>query len=902
MNRRDFVSAILASTVPLGYAQAESEIPIVVSPSAVPLTKFAASELSKYLHLLYPGSAFRVRGSSVQDALYIRLGTLEDSPQLRKYRTPGVPVRPDSFIVTNATEGQTAVGVIVGADPRATLFAVYALLERLGFGFYLSYDTFPNPRVGPFRLDGWQLADAPLFPERIVFNWHNFLSGCSGWSLPDWQNWISQVAKMRYSSIMVHAYGNNPMYSFTHNGQRKPTGFWPTSARGRDWGAEHVNDVRRIFGGEQLFQGSVFGSSAALVPAEQTVEAATNLMQQVFAFVRSRGLGVNFALDLDTFSSNPQNIIATLPESATFRKDNYRLPNPETPEGLDYYRSQMHQLLNTYPEIDRIVVWFRHEGDPWSPWRVLQLQDFPEPWQREFRQALEKLPARADDPGLFAISKIVKALRKSLDDLGKGEVQLATGCWEYDYLLPADAFMPAGVSMICIDQYNEFVQDQDVQREIRNVSARRRVIPIPYAQDDDGHYAGRPYTPGAALSWTLKDCGCAGIGIIHWTTRPLDIYFKSFSTQVWGETQDQPLSETCYHMAERTFGKTAREEGGRYLLQWITDAPMFGCESTNAFIEHPLGDVQAAIIGCQQRLQTLDNISRLPLSARAAEQVAYCRDWENFVLGFFGSHSAWERSVTFGKNSELARAREALAGCKPEAVLEHYARMASRLGITSGEKGLLVSMNLRWLPYIVSHRQALGVESVRLKFMPTRHETLAQAPGLYTFFIDRDHRLWIGLGEKETGVPAFARSDPAEEVSDAGLESDRAFSLTVRCMMGEPLWPGSYNAKLLFARPSVVEEESALDLEIRGSNDTEAVTDHVNLAQKLSSGLPVASLDYLVNVKQGELRIEIKPEKGKVFLCGAVIEPVKTSQARGGPLGDLASWRGGRANSRSKGE
>ncbi len=877
MNRRDFVSTLLASTVRYGYGQGEAEVPIVVSPSAAPLTKFAASELSKYLPLLYPGSVFRVRESPPQAGLYIRLGTLEDSPQLGKYLAPGEQRRPDSFRVTTAREGQSAVGVMVGADARATLFAVYALLEKLGFGFYLSYDAYPDPHSGPFGLEAWQFADAPLSPERMVFNWHNFLSGCSGWSLPDWQSWISQAAKMRYSSIMVHAYGNNPMYSFTHNGQRKPTGFWPTSARGRDWGTVHVNDVRRIFGGEKVFPSPVFGSSAALVPAEKTVEAATALMQQVFAFARSRGLGVNFAVDLDTFSSNPQNIIATLPESATFRKGEYRLPNPDTPEGFAYYRSQVQQLLNTYPEIDRIVVWFREETDPWSPWRVLQVQDFPAPWQSEFREALEKLPARADDPGLFAISKIVKALRQSLDDLGKGHVQLATGCWSYHYLFAADAFMPAGVSMICIDQYNLLFEDQDVQREIQAVSARRKVIPIPYAQDDDGHYAGRPFTPGPRLAWTLQDCRCAGNGIIHWTTRPLDIYFKSFSAQVWSATEDQALSETCDQMAERTFGRTVREEGGRYLLHWIREAPMFGCESTDKFIEHPLGDAQAAIFDCQQRLQTLDKISRLPLSAKRAERVAYYRDWENFVLGFYRSHSAWERSVALGKEGKVARAREALADCKPEAVLEQYARMASKGGMTSGEKGLLVSMNLHWLPYIVSQRQALGLESVRVKFMPTRHEPLAQSPGRYTFFIDRDHHLWIGWGEKETGVAAFERSEPPEEVSDAGLESDRPFSLTLRCMMGEPLLPSSYNAQLLFARPSVAERESALDLELHGSNDADAIKDHVDLAQKLAGGLPLVSLSYPVKVQHGDLRIDIKPEKGRVFLCGVVLEPVLTS-------------------------
>jgi hypothetical protein len=166
---------------------------------------------------------------------------------------------------------------------------------------------------------------------------------------------------------------------------------------------------------------------------------------------------------------------------------------------------------------------------------------------------------------------------------------------------------------------------------------------------------------------------------------------------------------------------------------------------------------------------------------------------------------------------------------------------------------------------------------VRVKFMPTTHEPLAQAPGSYTFFIDRDHHLWIGLGEKETGVAAFAQSEAPEEVNDAGLESDRPFSLTARCMMGEPLLPGSYNAKLLFARPSVAGAQSVLDLEIRGSKDTEAVKGHVDLAQELATGLPLVSLSYPVHVKQDDLRIDIKPEKGRVFLCGVVIEPVKTS-------------------------
>jgi hypothetical protein len=117
-----------------------------------------------------------------------------------------------------------------------------------------------------------------------VFNWHNFLSGCSTWDLADWQKWIDQSARMRFNTIMVHAYGNNPMFAFTHNGLEKPTGYLSTTARGRDWGTEHVLDVRRMIGAAGLFDSPVFGASAALASEGQTHQAATALMQKVFQF------------------------------------------------------------------------------------------------------------------------------------------------------------------------------------------------------------------------------------------------------------------------------------------------------------------------------------------------------------------------------------------------------------------------------------------------------------------------------------------------------------------------------------------------------------------------------------------------------------------------------------------
>ena len=74
----------------------------------------------------------------------------------------------------------------------------------------------------------------------------------------------------------------------------------------------HVNDVRRLWGGE-VFEQAVFGADAAIVPDDRRAEAAQKLMQSVFACAAERAMEVYFAVDVDTLSANPQELIATLP-------------------------------------------------------------------------------------------------------------------------------------------------------------------------------------------------------------------------------------------------------------------------------------------------------------------------------------------------------------------------------------------------------------------------------------------------------------------------------------------------------------------------------------------------------------------------------------------------------------
>jgi hypothetical protein len=866
-------------------AQGPGAIPVVIPPTASQVERLAADELAHHLQLIYPSYRFPISTAAPPAGTYILLGTVDSFPELRRNVSIERSGPRESFAVTTYHDGMRSLGVIAGADPPATLFAVYALLERLGYGFYLSYTTQPEPKREPFEFDAWRLSDAALVTERVVFTWHNFLSGCSTWELEDWKLWIVQVSRMRFNTIMVHAYGNNPMFSFTHHGQSKPVGFLTTTRKGRDWGTEHVNDVRRIIGGQGIFKSSVFGSSAALVPDEERVAAATSLMQQVFAFARSRGLRVTLALDVDTESSNPQNVIETLPPSARFASGTFQLADPASAEGYGYYKSLITQLMRIYPEINQIALWMRgRPGD--SLWRSLEPTDFPISWNDGYQQALRRFPELQQDPespSLYALSKVASAFRKALAELDLNSVELALGSWRFGYLPAADRLMPSEVKLIPLDYEIKFESDE-VQNGIQAVSAGRKVVPVVWAQHDDHSYVGKPYTPFANFASLLQTSRSAGYGIIHWTTRPLDLYFKSLSEQVWSDTKNQALEVTCRQMAERTFRVPATSTGARFLLQWINGAPMFGEETTDRFMGRPVEDSEQIVARCRSRLEILEALRKESHSTESIERIRYFEDLEHFFVMFYQTQAAWQESLNRLQHGEIAAARQAALAYDPLAVLLQYAQAVSRGRITRGEMGILISMNLRWLPYILSQRQALGLDAVRYKFGPTQHEPLAQGAGSNTFYFDSRHEVWKALGGKETGVDAVQAAWDAslkptgeEVLFQSGIEGNTQISLCLNCIGDQPLLPGTYNVDVLFASPSRTTRGSCVfEVELSGSPQASAISDRIDFVERSRAGRSL-QVSYPVRVEQGFLSLRVRPLQGRAMLCGLRLKPANST-------------------------
>jgi hypothetical protein len=689
-----------------------AQVAVVVAPTANGVEKLAATELVTYLKRMYPAEQFTITARAPASGSLVRFE-----------RRSGLP---ESFFIS-ASGGEA---VIASADPRGSLFAVYALLEKLGCGFYLSYETVPTPRPGPMQFNGWSLTDAPVFRDRIVFDWHNFLSSASTWEFEDWQRYIDNALRMRFNDLMVHAYGNNPMFTFRFAGMNKPVGFLATTRSGRDWGTQHVNDVRRMVGGE-LFNEPVFGASIAQVDNDHRVPAAVGLMQRVFAHAAGQGMGVTFALDVDTESANPQEMIAKLPASARIAAGKYVLANPDTAEGYSFYKAQVDQLLATYPQISRLAVWFRPKDTPWAD---VKFEDFPAAWKQEFHGD----PA---DAPMFAIGKLVAVFGRALKESGHGTVELAAGSWRLDFLKSADHYLPGEATLLPLD--GAIVLDTPAgQRALRNVRSGRKLVPIVWAHHDDRTYIGRPYTPYMNFATLLKNSGGSGFGIIHWTTRPLDVYFKGTIAQAWSASESQPLEEACESMAVRTFGEAARDTGRDYLFSWVTEGPMFGRETSDRFIDVPLIDAANHIKKSKERLHLLEKIDPVSLPPNGREFLAYYKGYEEFIQAFFETQSGLERSQAEAERGDFTKAREELGQAKPEDVIRAYVRAARQGTITSGEKALVVSLNLRWLPCFVSMRQAVGLEPVRVRIGKVEREPLAEGVGTNTFHFDEQSRVW----------------------------------------------------------------------------------------------------------------------------------------------------------------
>jgi len=748
---------------------------------------YAADELEKYLNQIYWGVKFETVGENESADIQFVL-----SKRAKDFGLGEHPTAKESFKIIQKDKKL----YIISPDERGLLNATYALLEKLGCGFYISNDVLPEAKKW-ISFKGWEMEDTPLFEDRNLFTWHNFLSGCTGWSLDDWKSYIDQANKMRYNGIMVHAYGNNPMFSYNYLGETKTTGYFNNTASGRDWGNEHVNDVRRLVGGD-LFDEPVYGAEPSFAPEETKVEVSTKLMHQVFQYAEERGTRVIFALDFDTWMSNPQNVVQKLPKEALFDLNGYLTPNPEHPDGYKYYKHQLKELIAKYPQIDELTVWSRSprkkvNANLGTIWMAFPYEKFPENWKIEYKNILKHNPDINDDlmaSGLFAFSKIIKALKIAAGEL-KLDLDIGYGSWNFYWLPVADVFLPVDVPIRPLDATIAFDSDENEQI-LATTGAHRKICPIVWAHHDDFSYIGRPYAPYKNLSDLAEKRKIQGLGIIHWTTHPLDIYFSGTAKQLWKTSKNESLEKTLKSYVKAKFG-TASPALVKYYNTWMANGPIFGRETSDHFIDlgklhwkSKLKPWKELIPEAEERLILIDKVAE----EHRNNYWKYQRGMEEFYISFFKNQAAFTAAYKLLEKGETDKATKLMQTTNAKETIAKYVAAIKNIGFTAGEKALVISLNTRWVTDFTNLKQRLGLEPIRFKFSPTQHDPLAQMPGKYTYFIDKDQHWWRCLWEHELSDETFV-----EIGEESFLQVSDEFVFDLNSMHGQKI-PEAFNVKI----------------------------------------------------------------------------------------------------------
>ena len=850
----------------------KEKITIITSPETGDnIEKFAAEELKAYLSRIYPECRFSVGGEAVDGkSIYLIItDTIE-----------GVPDNTEGYLLKS--EGDHAS--IISKGSTGLIYGVYGILERLGCGFFLSDEMLPEQKKN-FDFSAWNFSNEPFIEERFVFNWHNFISGCTGWDKQQWLEWIDRSQKMGYNTVMIHSYHNNPMFTFEYKGFKKEVGYISTSAKGRDWGNIPINDVRRLPGGE-IFSTAEFGSEMAMVPDDRRVEMAQSVMAEVFSYALARGVKVNYAIDIDMpllFLKN--SMIQSIPEDEKFylSTDDVWIPLPDKPEGYAFYKAQLEGLLSSYPMLEDIT-FFRRGA---SFFRNAGLKELPGKWQEEYNSVIRQNPylEALDEKeliGSFITARLVAGYQQILKDMGKGDIALATGSWNHYFVVPTAAFLPKDIRLMPIDWNSRFdrsmMEDETILHDFASPECEQRVVPFIWAHHDDGMYVGRPFKPTENVYTKLQEGECNSFGVFHWMNRPLDLFFKNMSRQVWSATVNESLDETMRFSALHYFGA---ESMSVYFKEWMSNAPMFGRATLKNFFYRGLDecvfDFEKVIVECEKRIAILDGADVSKMSEKQKGYIDYFKTLEQFIIDFSKTQPHLLNAEKFLDEGDIEGAREELRKGDPAQCIRTFSKLSQIVKKERGEMAFTCRLACKYIPDYLSFEQRSRLKPFYVNIDSVVYEDLAQGNEMnLTYHIDPSGIFWESLGEREFVSPIVNLSvksginddlAPFTEIFQYGITVSDSDTIPIQALMraggvrnSSAVWEGEYELKILVASEN--DEEISFSVNING-----------NERSFTSAGKSIVST-MIEQKETGLMSLIIKPDNGSIIVCGVILNPV----------------------------
>ena len=328
-------------------------VAVIISENAPELERFAAEQLCDYLEKLFGIQTRPMSSMSEEAGTLFLIGSFNTEPAVQG-TTEGnesPSVSEQGFILRRVQcQGRPSL-VVRGGSPRATLWAVYELVERWGVRYLLHRDVLPARST--FHLPDLDVVMEPTLPGRQWRVINDFACGPESWGMGDYHPVLDQLAKLKFSRILLSIWPWQPFLHYEVKGiKRESATLW------FDFHYPITDDMvgRHLFGNEEEFWNPDLPRDASY---EEFTAAGERLIHNLIDYAHQRGIECVMVATLTEFP----------PEFAPLLEDSQEVhqlaeltvvPSAETDIDdsalTELATAVLRATVDTYPEVDYVAL------------------------------------------------------------------------------------------------------------------------------------------------------------------------------------------------------------------------------------------------------------------------------------------------------------------------------------------------------------------------------------------------------------------------------------------------------------------------------------------------------------------------------------------------------------------
>ncbi len=486
---------------------------IVLAVSADPLERFAAQELQVYLKKLFDVEAPIAPKPGGQGFIF-RVGVVKEGLG-------------DQAILLR-TEGQTLT--VGGGSPRATLWAVYELVQRWGVRYLLHGDVLPT-KSAELRFPEREIRLEPVMSIRQWRVMNDFACGPESWGMADYRPVIDQLAKLKFNRILVYMWPWHPFVHYEAGGikRRSATLFF-----GFDFPITEDMPGRHLFGQARSFWNPDLPQKASY---DDLSTAGERLVHNLMDYARRRGMQSVINANLGEF---PCEFGPLLKDAQKVHQVGALTVVPGTGTGMsdpalnELAVAVLRATINTYPESDFVALGVQEHrqwlGQYESAWKALDAKYGIEK-VRPLTEVLAAAGRRSDYPGgaeravrevkgdivtLCFYDRLLNDL-KVLQDSRRPDVRLIYDCFAEELCPVLPRILPPGSETL---NFVDYTPSRILRRKevLESIGGRELPSTLIYTLHDDNVGVLPQLATGSLheLTRELRRNGWAGFSTRYW--------------------------------------------------------------------------------------------------------------------------------------------------------------------------------------------------------------------------------------------------------------------------------------------------------------------------------------------------------------------------------------------------